>query len=45
MSNGSAAALLHEAATLVDAAPPELRALHDVRQWRRRIHQAQQGAG
>lgn len=36
-------ALLHEAAALVDTAPAELRALHDVRLWRARIHQAQQG--
>ncbi len=39
------AALLHEAAALVDGLPPTFRPLHDVRQWRDRIQQAQRGAG
>jgi AAA+ ATPase superfamily predicted ATPase len=39
------AALLREAAALVDGLPPSLRALHDVRRWRDRIHLAQQGVG
>ena len=38
------AALLREAAGLVDGLPPTLRALHDVRQWRDLIHQAQKQA-
>jgi tetratricopeptide (TPR) repeat protein len=38
------AALLREAAGLVDGLPPTLRALHDVRQWRDLIQQARQGA-
>ena len=38
------AALLQEAATLLDAAPAELRNLHDVRQWRARIT-AEQATG
>ena len=36
------AALLREAAALVDGLAPALRPLHDVRQWRERIRQAQQ---
>jgi len=36
-------ALLREAAALVDNLAPPLRPLHDVRQWRERIQQAQQG--
>jgi hypothetical protein len=35
------AALLHEAAALLDAAPASMRAVHDVRQWRERIRDAQ----
>jgi hypothetical protein len=35
------AALLREAAALVDAMPPTLRALHDVRLWRDLIQQTQ----
>ena len=35
-------ALLREAAALVDGLAPTLRPLHDVRQWRERIRQAQQ---
>ena len=35
------AALLKEAAALLDAAPPALRPLHEIRQWRDRVHQAQ----
>jgi tetratricopeptide (TPR) repeat protein len=38
------AALLREAAGLVDGLPPTLRALHDVRLWRDLIQQAQKGA-
>ena len=38
------AALLREAAGLVDGLPPTLRALHDVRLWRDLIQQARQGA-
>jgi len=38
-------ALLREAAARVDGLPANLRAVHDVRQWRERIHQAQQGVG
>jgi hypothetical protein len=37
--------LLHEASGLIDALPATLRALQDVRQWRERIEQAQQGRG
>ncbi len=37
------AALLREAAGLINELAPELRATHDVRQWRERIKQAQQG--
>jgi hypothetical protein len=33
-------ALLHEAASLLDAAPATIRALHDARQWRERIETA-----
>jgi hypothetical protein len=36
------AAVLHEAAELIDGLSPELRPLHGVRQWRERIRQAQQ---
>lgn len=39
------AALLREAAALVDGLPATMRPVHDVRQWRERIHQAQQGVG
>ena len=39
------AALLREASALVDGLAPTLRPLHDVRRWRERIHQAQQGQG
>jgi len=39
------AALLREASTLMDGLAPTLRPLHDVRRWRERIHQAQQGQG
>jgi tetratricopeptide (TPR) repeat protein len=35
------AALLREAAALIDSLPPALGALHDVRQWRERIRRAQ----
>jgi tetratricopeptide (TPR) repeat protein len=38
------AALLREAAGLVDGLPPTLRALHDVRLWRDLIRQAQKSA-
>jgi hypothetical protein len=38
------AALLREAAGLVDGLPPTLRNLHDVRLWRDLIQQAQKGA-
>jgi len=38
------AALLREASALLDAAPANLRALHDVRQWRERIREAQRGS-
>ena len=37
------AALLREAAGLVDGLPPTLRTLHDVRIWRDLIQQAQKG--
>jgi tetratricopeptide (TPR) repeat protein len=36
-----AAALLREAVSLFDKLPPSMRNLHDVRQWRTRIQQAQ----
>ena len=36
------AALLHEAAALIEGLAPELRSVHDVRQWREYIQQAQQ---
>ncbi len=39
------AALLREASVLMDGLAPTLRPLHDVRRWRERIHQAQQGPG
>jgi tetratricopeptide (TPR) repeat protein len=39
------AGLLREAAALMDGLPPTIRALHDVRQWRDRIQQAQRDAG
>jgi hypothetical protein len=32
-------------ATAPPGLPANLRAVHDVRQWRERIHQAQQGVG
>jgi len=38
------AALLREAGGLIDGLSPELRTVHDVRQWRERIRQAQAGA-
>ncbi len=38
------AALLREAAALVDRLPSTLRPLHDVRQWRERIQAAERGA-
>ncbi len=38
------AALLREAAALVDGLPAALRALHDVRHWRERIGAAERGA-
>jgi len=38
----TSAALLLEAARLVEALPAELRSTHDVRQWREPIRQAQQ---
>ena len=38
------AALLREAAALVDGLPATLKALHDVRQWRERIGAAERGA-
>ncbi|HKD54789.1 MAG TPA: hypothetical protein VKB72_11305 [Steroidobacteraceae bacterium] len=37
-------ALLHEAAVLIDGSVPEVRATHDVRQWRTRILDAQRSA-
>jgi len=36
--------LLREAGGLIDGLSPELRTVHDVRQWRERIRQAQAGA-
>jgi hypothetical protein len=39
------AANLREAARLIDGLPREVQSAHDVRQWRERIRQAQQGAG
>jgi hypothetical protein len=39
------AALLRQAAALLDGAAPTLRSLHDVRLWRQRVQQAQQSAG
>jgi hypothetical protein len=42
---GKRAALLREAAALTLNLAPEMRPLSDVRQWRERILQAQQGAG
>jgi SIR2-like protein len=39
------AALLREAAALVDGLPATMRPVHDVRQWVERIHRAQQGVG
>jgi len=38
-------ALLHEAAVLIDGLVPEVRATHDVREWRTRILAAQRSAG
>jgi hypothetical protein len=35
------AGLLEEAAALVEAATPALKPLHEIQQWRARIHQAQ----
>jgi hypothetical protein len=40
---GRRTSLLKEAATLLDAAPPPLRALHDVQAWRERIRTAERG--
>ena len=40
-----AGANLREAARLIDGLPSALQSTHDVRQWRERIRQAQQGAG
>ncbi len=37
-------ALLREAASLLDAAPAQIRALHDTRQWRQRIESALQAS-
>jgi hypothetical protein len=37
------AALLKEAAALLDAASPMVQPLHEIRQWRQRVSQAQQG--
>jgi len=39
------AALLHEAAALVEALPAEMRPVGDVRKWRERVQKTQQGAG
>jgi len=39
---GKRVALLHEATVLIDGLAPEVRATHDVQQWRARILQAQQ---
>lgn len=39
------APLLHEAAVLIDGLTPEVRAVHDVRQWRARILDAQRASG
>jgi tetratricopeptide (TPR) repeat protein len=39
------AALLHEAAALLDATPPALQGLHDVKQWRQRIREALRAHG
>jgi hypothetical protein len=39
------AALLREATALVAGLPATMSSVHDVRQWRERIHQAQQGVG
>ncbi len=41
---GRRASLLKEAAALIDAAPPALRELHDIRLWRGLINVAQRGA-
>jgi hypothetical protein len=41
---GRRTSLLKEAGTLLDAAPPALRALHDVQAWRERIRTAERGA-
>ncbi len=40
---GNRAVLLHEAVQLLDGLVPEVRATHDVRQWRARILEAQHG--
>jgi tetratricopeptide (TPR) repeat protein len=42
--NHKSAALLREAAGLVDGLPPTLRALHDVRLWRDLVQEAQKSA-
>jgi hypothetical protein len=39
------AAFLHEAAALLDATPPALQGLHDVKQWRQRVREAQRAHG
>ena len=39
------AALLHEAAGLIDALPSEIRAVRDVQRWRTRIYEAQRNGG
>jgi hypothetical protein len=41
----NSAALLHEAAALLDATPPALQGLHDVKQWRQRVREAQRAHG
>ena len=38
------AELLREAAALLDGLAPELKALHDTRQWRERVAKAQRGS-
>ena len=38
-------ALLHEATSLLDALPAQVKALHSVRLWRERVGAAQRGAG
>jgi hypothetical protein len=39
------AALLHEAAALLDATPLALQGLHDVKQWRQRVREALRAHG